>query len=69
VKDCGKRAVLVVTREVRGTSTNVASRRVELSCGEPSGHAGAHRDLATGVTWEGDGDKVPTVLRHESPEA
>lgn len=67
--ECGQRAVLVVTREVAGTSTNIASRRVELVCTEARGHEGAHRDAATGETWKSDAGKVPTILRHESGDA
>ena len=67
--DCGQRAVLVVTREVAGTSTNIASRRVELVCTLNAGHEGPHRDTREGETWESEGGKVPTVLRHEPGEA
>lgn len=67
---CGQRAILVVTREVAGTSTNVASRRIELSCTEERGHAGVHRDTGADVTWEGEeGDRLATVLRHETGDA
>lgn len=65
---CGQRAVLVVTREVEGTSTNVASRRVELACTEESGHPGMHRDADHGEAWEDAPGKVPTLLRQELAE-
>lgn len=65
---CGQRAVLVITREVAGTSTNIASRRVELTCDEPAGHDGSHRDHDSGEVWQSDPGKVPTLLRHEVAE-
>jgi hypothetical protein len=64
---CGQRAVLVVTREIEGTSTNVASRRVELSCDKPSGHDGRHHDRG-GEEWDAEPGKTRTILRHEASE-
>ena len=65
---CGQRAVLLVTREVEGTSTNVARERVELVCDQESGHAGPHRDGRHGEQWDAELGKATTVLRHEPPE-
>ncbi|MBK7583896.1 MAG: hypothetical protein IPI67_27340 [Myxococcales bacterium] len=62
---CPARAVLIVTHSVKGTSTNVARRRVELACAEPEGHAGPHSDRTHDEAWEGAVDQVVTVLRHE----
>lgn len=69
---CGHKAVLVITRTVEGTSTSVARKRVELSCGLPENHPGKHRDEVHGEEWEKkrggtgtrDSDR-PTILRHE----
>lgn len=63
---CGAKAVLIVTRSVTGTTTNVAQSRTELRCDKPSGHAGAHADTAHGEEWTAEPGKVATLLRHES---
>lgn len=63
---CGAKAILIITRTVAGTSTNVAQRRAELVCDSPAGHSGAHRDSRHTETWEGELAKVATVLRHEA---
>jgi hypothetical protein len=64
---CGQRAVLVITREVAGTATNVASRRLELVCSKPEGHDGRHYD-PSGEEWDAEPGKTPTLLRHETAE-
>jgi len=64
--DCGHRAVLVITRSVEGTTTNVARERVDLVCSLPSGHPGAHRDRDRDQSWEGEPGKITTLLRDES---
>lgn len=69
MSECGHRAVLVITRSVEGTSTNVARRRAELFCRLPAGHAGAHRDPSENAEWEGGADKRPTILRNEDEVA
>ena len=56
----------MTTRRVEGTSTNVARQRVELVCGLPSGHEGAHRDLAADERWQGESGRLTTLLRDES---
>jgi hypothetical protein len=69
--ECRQVAVLVITRDVEGTTTNVVRRRVTLSCGLPSGHEGAHQDLTQGENWDpNERDDRPTLVRHEadSPE-
>lgn len=63
--ECKARAVLIVTRSVDGTTTNVASRRVEMHCGKEQGHDGPHFDLTERQGWEGEPGKVATVLKHE----
>ncbi len=68
MQSCGQRAVLVITQAVEGTSTSVARRRIELSCGLASGHEGRHRDLTEGEEWEAKAGHVPTILRHEDEE-
>ena len=62
---CGTKAVLIVTRSVTGTSTNVAQRRAELVCDAPAGHDGPHSDSRHTETWEGELGKVTTLLRHQ----
>lgn len=67
--NCRHRAVLIVTRSVSGTATNVAQERRELSCCEPSGHAGPHRDERSNERWQDKGSELTHLLRHEDEEA
>jgi hypothetical protein len=69
MKPCGRRAVLVVTRVVEGTSTSVARRRVELACQLETGHAGEHHDTQHGEKWADRASQIPTLLRHEEDDA
>ncbi|HWA78079.1 MAG TPA: hypothetical protein VG937_37345 [Polyangiaceae bacterium] len=66
---CGARAVLIVTATLEGTATNVARRRVELACGLPEQHEGAHRDVEQGEAWQAPIDEVSMILRHEDESA
>ena len=67
---CQQRAVLVVTRSVQGTATNVARRRVELACALPDGHEGEHHDPRYDERWKGHSAQQQTILRHEEePES
>ena len=66
VSECGHRAVLVITRSVEGTSTNVVRERFELRCQLPSGHAGEHRDLGADEAWQGEPERLTTLLRDET---
>ena len=68
MQPCGRRAVLVVTRVVDGTSTSVARRRVELTCQLPAGHAGEHHDTEHHEKWGDRTSQIPTLLRHEDDE-
>jgi hypothetical protein len=63
--ECKARAVLIVTRSVDGTTTNVARRRVELTCSKPAEHSGPHFDVVEKQGWEAEAGKVVTVLKHE----
>ncbi len=65
VKPCGARATLLVTLTPDGTSTNVARQRLLLSCGLPTGHAGAHVDAQHAEQWEAPNTANPTLVRHE----
>jgi hypothetical protein len=49
---CDARAALIVTKQMEGTSTNVARQRFELHCGLAGGHSGPHRDAAYEQEWE-----------------
>jgi hypothetical protein len=66
---CGRKAVLIVTRQVPDTATNVARRRIDLSCGLPDGHEGQHRDVSEGEQWDGGSGPVTTLFRHEDDES
>jgi len=48
---CDARAVLIVTRQIEGTSTNVARQRIQLFCSLPPDHSGAHRDEQHAQEW------------------
>jgi len=63
--ECGSKAVLIVTAALEGTATNVARRRVELTCRLPQGHAGEHRDSEENESWLAAPGEVPMILRHE----
>ena len=63
---CKHRAILIVTRGVRGTASNIAKRRIDLQCTEPEGHEGPHRDAGRGEQWRDRGDMVTHILRDES---
>ena len=63
---CSAKAVLVITKEIEGTSTNVAKTRVELCCGLSSGHAGEHHDTDKDERWDGRPDQRRTLIRHET---
>jgi len=62
---CPYRAVLLVTRDMRGTNSSIAKERTELTCVEPEGHEGPHHDARTGIRWDDGGKAVKTFLRHE----
>ncbi len=65
---CDARAVLIVTRQMEGTSTNVARQRFQLHCGLAPGHAGPHRDAAHEQEWELVQGR-PTLLLRDEEEA
>jgi hypothetical protein len=48
---CDARAVLLVTRQIEGTSTNVARQRIELHCSLLPDHGGPHRDETHAQEW------------------
>jgi hypothetical protein len=62
---CDARAVLIVTRQMEGTATNVARQRFELHCGLEQGHAGPHRDAAHEQGWEVVKGRPTLLLRDE----
>jgi len=62
---CDTTAVLLVTRQIEGTSTNVASQRIELHCSLPAGHPGPHRDETHAQEWEVVTGRASMVVRDE----
>ena len=62
---CSHRAVLIVTREVAGTSTNVARERKNLTCGKEAGHQGRHEDAQYEESWDDEGKQLTHILVHE----
>lgn len=64
---CKHRAIVIVTRDVKGTSSNLASSRTELSCTLEDGHEGQHED-EKGTKWKDRGDVMTHILRGEGEE-
>lgn len=62
---CSHRAVLIITRQLEGTASSVAKRRIELACSLPDGHDGEHRDDEHDERWEDRGKLLTHLLRHE----
>ena len=69
MKQCSARAILVITRSVKDTATDIARERLELFCGLAQGHAGLHHDVERDEHWEATDHKPTTVLRHEDEPA
>lgn len=65
---CRHRAVLIVTREVQGTSTTIARERKNLSCGLEKDHVGPHQDAQYEEEWQDDEKQLTHILRHESDD-
>ena len=63
---CDARAVLLVTRQMEGTATNVAKQRIELHCTLSPEHPGPHRDAAHHQEWVVVQGRPSLVLRDES---
>ncbi len=62
---CKHHAVVIVTRDVRGTSSNLAASRTRIQCSKQEGHDGPHEDPTAGETWESRGDVMTHILREE----
>jgi hypothetical protein len=65
---CGQKAVLIVTKQVPDTATNVARRRIDLTCNLPAGHPGLHQDTQHGEQWGASSGPVATLFRHEDDD-
>ena len=65
---CDARAVLIVTRQIEGTSTNVARQRIDLRCSLTPGHAGPHRDEAHAQEWEDVKGRASMVVLDEDED-
>lgn len=65
MSECGEQAVLLITMNPSGTTTNVARRRIELRCRLEAGHAGLHRDTERNEEWEPVKSGRATLLRQE----
>ena len=63
---CDARAVLLVTRQMEGTSTNVARQRIELYCSLLPDHAGPHRDETQKQEWLVVKGRASMVVRDET---
>ncbi|MES1177355.1 MAG: hypothetical protein ABUL62_23735 [Myxococcales bacterium] len=63
---CDARAVLLVTRQMEGTATNVAKQRIELHCSLSPEHSGPHRDVTHAQEWVVVRGRPSLVLRDES---
>ena len=65
---CDARAVLLVTRQIEGTSTNVARQRIELHCSLSADHEGPHRDEGHAQEWEVVKGRTSMVVRDENED-
>ncbi len=65
---CDAMAVLLVTRQMEGTSTNVARQRIELRCSLSPGHTGPHRDETHKQEWVVVKDRASMVVRDEDED-
>jgi hypothetical protein len=65
---CKHRAVIIFTKEIRGTSSNLAAKRLELQCKKPEGHEGPHHDPDHGEDWEDRGGEYTHLLRTEADD-
>jgi hypothetical protein len=65
---CDVRAMLLVTRQIEGTSTSVARQRIELCCSQLLGHNGPHRDNAHDQEWQVVEGRPTLLLRHENEQ-
>jgi len=63
--ECGQKAVLIVTRTLEGTATNIVRERHELRCELAEGHSGPHRDEQRNAEWSATPGQFRTLLRHE----
>ena len=66
---CKHQAILIVTRTVRGTASNIAKRRIDLHCQEAAGHSGEHYDPHEDRRWQDKGSEVTHILEHEEEPA
>ena len=65
---CPYSAILLVTRDVHGTSSSVAKERTMLSCAEAVGHEGPHRDDRANIRWDDQGLTVRMLLSEEGEQ-
>jgi mannose-6-phosphate isomerase-like protein (cupin superfamily) len=63
---CEATAVLLVTRQMEGTSTNVARQRIELYCSLSPEHDGPHRDEKHAQEWVVVKGRASMVVRDEN---
>lgn len=68
MSECGERAILIVTKAMADTATNVARSRTILVCSLEAGHAGDHRDTQHTESWSGKLGAIPTIIRHEDEQ-
>jgi hypothetical protein len=66
---CKHQAVVIVTRTVAGTASNVAKRRIDLFCRQPAGHVGEHYDPEQDRRWTDKGPELTHILEHEDEPA
>ena len=62
---CKHRALIIITRDVTGTASNLAQARIELTCKEAEGHSGPHRDAKRNETWQDRGNERTHIMRAE----
>ncbi len=63
---CNEKAVLLLTRQLEGTATNVARERIALSCSLEPGHSGPHRDESHAQEWLVVAGRPSLMIRDDS---
>jgi hypothetical protein len=68
MKQCTGRATLLITRNVKDTSTTIARERIKLACQLMAGHLGPHHDPEKDERWDASPDAPTTLLRQEDTD-
>ena len=62
---CEHRAVILVTGDVPGTSSNIAKERIEINCDLGDAHEGQHQNDEHNEKWEDRGGPITHIVRFD----